>query len=92
MTYKLCPCCGQDIVIPNDLLTINTTPTVRGFLFKLYRASPNVVPYEAFGKYKRVSIHVLVARAREAIKDVGAPYQINTMPAEGLSLTQTRGE
>lgn len=82
---KLCPCCGQDIIIPTELLRISVNSATRMFLFRLYREMPRAVPRWKLGSSAR-AVYVAVNRAREALEDEGLPYRIDTVKEFGYCM------
>lgn len=74
---KICPCCGQDIVIPNELTALKVQPKYAKVLFTLYRAMPDTVRSEKLA----ASIghaRMIVCRLRECLEDIGSEFSIET--------------
>lgn len=86
-TPHICPTCGQDIVVPNDITRMTVTPNLRLILAKLYRRKNDIVPYDNFEISYR-SLQVQICRLREAIHDSGLPYVIVTEFGIGYMLKE----
>jgi DNA-binding response OmpR family regulator len=82
---KICACCGQDIVIPNEFTSMNVKSSARLVLFQLFRAMPDTIRYEQFSS-ARESLWVTISRLREALEDQGSPYTIKVDRGIGYHL------
>lgn len=87
---KICPCCGQDIVIPNEFTALSVPAVSRLWLFKLYRVMPRTVAYEAFGVKSRATLSVWASRTNEILRDTGSEYRIENESGVGYYMNTKR--
>lgn len=81
----ICPCCGQDIVIPNELTSIGLRRGPLRVLFALYRSKPYLIPYDRFA-ISANAVKVYVSYIREALQDIGSDYYVETVSGQGYAL------
>ena len=86
---KICACCGQDIVIPNEFTSLDVPTVSRLILFKLVRAMPNTVAHEMLSD-NRPSLHVQICRLNAALRDIGSCYVIENEMRQGYYLNTKR--
>lgn len=87
---RICPCCGQDIVVPNEFTSLNVPAISRLWLFKLYRVMPHTVPYEAFAVNSRATLCVWASRTNVMLRDIGSEYRVENESGVGYYLNWKR--
>lgn len=85
----ICPCCGQDILIPNELTSIGLRDAPLRVLFTLYRARPNLVAYTGF-QVGEVGLKTYVSMIREALRDTGSNWYIENTHGQGYKLLERK--
>lgn len=87
---RICPCCGQDVVVPNEFTALNVPAIARLWLFRLYRVMPDTVVYEAFGVKSRATLRVWACRTNEMLRDIGSEYRVENESGVGYYLNSKR--
>lgn len=88
---KICPCCGQDILVPNEITSVALKASYRLILYKLYRAMPETVSREMLAPHSSsASLRCVISRIREALRDEGSEYTIEADYNVGFYLNYKR--
>lgn len=85
MNPQLCPFCEQPLNIPEDLHHLHLTPRILRCVRLLYKSSPEMVPREVFG-LTRKTLDVYIHLIRDALKDCGSEWYIDTFYGLGYRL------
>lgn len=83
---KVCPCCGQEVLTPNEFTGLVVPTAYRLLLFKLFRVMPNTVPHEMLGQ--KSTVWVAVSRLNSALSDYGSAYKIEVDHGQGYYLNR----
>jgi hypothetical protein len=86
---KLCPCCGQDIVVSNEITSLRIRPGPLQVLMRLVRAKSCTLTYEQLG-HNRPTLHVYISQLRAALHETGSPWSIKTDYSIGYYAVRTK--
>lgn len=88
MHVNICPTCHQNIIIPHELTSlIGLYPRSMEILGILYRNQGRLVHFSRF-PVGMTAVRVHVSWIRQALKEEGAPWKIQSIRGEGYSLVK----
>ena len=92
MTTQFCPYCGHatDDPVPLEFKGLQLRPKELWILYKLWEAHGRIVLYTSM-RCSSQSAHVYMCRIREALRDIGSSWRVQTVYQVGWFLEKIEG-